>query len=166
MVNSYRREDLFRKRFSPDTLPTANKPDITYAELKQLEIKTMKEIEDMKLYNARHPFKKKRTYEQVKERVKEGVKGLLNKTKLSYLLKLMKRERELVVDGSTPPKEGFTPPKGGYNSKKPKKPKILTKQPKKPKILTKQPRKPKILTKQPKKPKILTKQPKKPNNNK
>jgi hypothetical protein len=157
MVNSYRRED---------TLPTANKPDITYAELKKLEIETMKEIEAMKLYNARHPLKKKRTYEQVKERVKEGVKGLLNKTKLSYLLKLMKRERELVIDGFTPPKEDFTPPKGGYNSQKhkntnitkqPKKPKILTKQPRKPKILKKQPRKPKILTKQPRKPKILTK---------
>jgi hypothetical protein len=50
MVNSYRRED---------TLPTANKPDITYAELKKLEIETMKEIENMKLYNARHPLKKK-----------------------------------------------------------------------------------------------------------
>jgi hypothetical protein len=30
----------------------------------------------------------------------------------------MKRERELVIDGFTPPKEDFTPPKGGYNSQK------------------------------------------------
>jgi hypothetical protein len=59
MVNSYRREDLFRTRLSPGTLATANTPDITYAELKKLKIETMKEIETMKLYNARHPLKKK-----------------------------------------------------------------------------------------------------------
>jgi hypothetical protein len=125
MVNSYRREDLSRKRFSPGTLATANTPDITYAELKKLETETMK------LYNAaRPPLKQKKIYEQVKERVKE----LLNKANPSSLLNLMKRERKLVVDGSTPPK-------GGYNSQKHKNTNI-TKQPRKPKILTKQPRKP------------------------
>jgi hypothetical protein len=132
MVNTYRREVLFRTRLSPGTLATANTPDITYAELKKLEIETIKEIETtMKLYNAaRPPLKKKRTYEQVKERVKE----LLNKANPSSLLNLMKRERKLVVEGSTPPK-------GGYNSQKHKNTNI-TKQPRKPKILTKQPRKP------------------------
>jgi len=55
MVNSYQRENLFRNRFSPGTLATANTPDITYAELKKLENETMK-----LLYNAaRHPLKKK-----------------------------------------------------------------------------------------------------------
>jgi len=131
MVNSYRHEEvLFRKRFSPGTLATANTPDIKYAELKKLENETMKEIETMKLYNARPPLKQKRAYEQVKERVKE----LLNKANPSSLLNLMKRERKLVVEGSTPPK-------GGYNSQKHKNTNI-TKQPRKPKILTKQPRKP------------------------
>jgi hypothetical protein len=120
MVNSYRREDLFRKRFSPGTLAAANTPNITYAELKKLENETMK------LYNARPPLKQKKTYERVKE--------LLNKAKPSSLLNLMKRERKLVVEGSTPPK-------GGYNSQKHKNTNI-TKQPRKPKILTKQPRKP------------------------
>jgi hypothetical protein len=131
MVNSYRREDLFRKRFSPGTLAAANTPNITYAELKKLENETMKEIETMKLYNAvRPPLKQKKTYERVKEQVKE----LLNKANPSSLLNLMKRERKLVVEGSTPPK-------GGYNSQKHKNTNI-TKQPRKPKILTKQPRKP------------------------
>jgi hypothetical protein len=125
MVNSYRRENLFLNRFSPGTLATANTPDIKYAELKKLENETMK------LYNAaRPPLKQKKTYERVKEQVKE----LLNKAKPSSLLNLMKRERKLVVDGSTPPK-------GGYNSQKHKNTNI-TKQPRKPKILTKQPRKP------------------------
>ncbi len=130
MVNSYRRENLFRNRFSPGTLATANTPDITYAELKKLENETIETIETMKLYNARHPLKKKKTYERVKEQVKE----LLNKANPSSLLNLMKRERKLVVEGSTPPK-------GGYNSQKHKNTNIK-KQPRKPKILTKQPRKP------------------------
>jgi hypothetical protein len=150
MVKSSNLEELFKKRkkFSPGTLATANTPDITYAEFKKLENETMK------LYNASVPplKQKKGTYEQVKEQVKERVKRLLNKTKLPSLLNPMKRERELVVDGFTPPKEGFTPPKGGYNSQKNRKPKILIKQPRKPKILIKQPRKPKILTKKPRKP--------------
>jgi len=164
MVKSSNLEELFKKRkkFSPGTLATANTPDITYAEFKKLENETMKEIEAMKLYNANVNLLKQKngTYEQVKERLKErvreGIKGLLNKTNLA------KRERELVVDGVTPP----SPRKGGYNSQKNRKPKILKKQPRKPKILIKQPRKPKILIKQPRKPKILTKKPRKPNNNK
>jgi hypothetical protein len=158
MVKSSNLEELFKKRkkFSPGTLATANTPDITYAEFKKLENETMK------LYNASVPplKQKKGTYEQVKEqvkeRVREGIKRLLNKTNLT------KRDREIVVDGVTPP----SPRKGGYNSQKNRKPKILKKQPRKPKILTKKPRKPKILIKQPRKPKILTKKPRKPNNNK
>ena len=153
MVKSSNLEELFKKRkkFSPGTLATANTPDITYAEFKKLENETMKEIETMKLYNANVNLLKQTngTYEQVrerlKERVREGIKGLLNKTNLT------KRERELVVEGSTPP----SPRKGGYNSQKHKNTNI-----------TKQPRKPKILIKQPRKPKILIKQPRKPNNNK
>jgi len=120
MVKSSNLEELFKKRkkFSPGTLATANTPDITYAEFKKLENETMK------LYNASVPplKQKKGTYEQVKERVKERVKRLLNKTNLT------KRERELVVDGVTPP----SPRKGGYNSQKNRKPKILIKQPRKP----------------------------------
>jgi FtsZ-binding cell division protein ZapB len=159
MVKSSNLEELFKKRkkFSPGTLATANTPDITYAEFKKLENETMKEIETMKLYNANVNLLKQKngTYEQVRERLKERVKRLLNKTKLPSLLNPMKRERELVVDGFTPPKEGFTPRKGGYNSQKNRNTNI-----------TKQPRKPKILIKQPRKPKILIKQPRKPNNNK
>ena len=83
------------------------------------------------------------------------VSGLKNK----LLFPLKRKNDELARN---PDKNGFldyshSPTEGGYNSRKYKKPTILSKKPKKPTVLTKKPTKPTVLTKKPKKPTVLPK---------
>ena len=126
MTNFYRRVDLFKiKNFSPDTLNAAKTP----SRISTAKLLNNIQNETMKMHNVRPAV-------QHQKSLRERVKGLLNKSKLSSLVTSRKSKKKIeVVEGYSPPNS-----KGGYNSRKYKYTNI-TKQPKKPNILKKQSRK-------------------------
>ena len=87
---------------------------------------------------------RKRT-SKVREVISAAVSGLKNK----LLFPLKRKNSQLARN---PDKNGFldyshSPTEGGYNSRKYKKPTVLTKKPKKPTVLSKKPKKPTVLSK-------------------